>query len=356
MPRARGPFDCRLHATGHTTGGVFACPRTAPATAPSQDPREAAILSDLTQLTFGFDKAGEAYFSPDMKWIIFQASPKDMPHYQMYVAPLKWEGDRIVGLGEPTRVSPELSRNTCGFFSPDGKTLIFASTSGKEDPTVLEGGYQREGRDYRWAFPPGMEIYRADFWQAEVESAGGRQIDLARVPLTDNKVYDAECAFSPDGKWICFCSMRTGDGDIYIMRSDGTHVVQITNAPGYDGGPFFSPDGKRLVYRSDRQKNNLLQIFVADLAFDADGNITGISAEHQVTNDANVNWGPYWHPDGQHIIYATSKHGHANYELYVIRTDGTHDVRVTYTPGPDILPIFSPDGKWLMWTCKRTAE
>ena len=46
----------------------------------------------------------------------------------------------------------------------------------------------------------------------------------------------------------------------------------------------------------------------------------------------------------------------ANYELYVIRADGTHDVRVTYTPGPDILPIFSPNGKWLMWTCKRSGN
>ena len=150
--------------------------------------------------------------------------------------------------------------------------------------------------------------------------------------------------------------MRSGDGDIYVMHSDGSHPVQITHAEGYDGGPFFSPDGKHLVYRSDRNKNNLLQVFVADLAFDAAGEITGVSAEHQVTNDVNVNWGPSWHPDGQHLIYATSKHGHSNYELYVIRTDGTHDTRVTYAPGPDILPVFSPDGKWLMWTCKRTSD
>ena len=331
-------------------------PATQPVSAQAQDPREAAILSDVIQLTSGFDKAGEAYFSPDMKWIIFQASPHGMPHYQMYVAPLKWDGDRIIGLGTPTRISPEPSRNTCGFFSPDGQSLIFASTAGKEDPTVKEGGYQREGRDYRWAFPAGMEIYKADGWKEQVEAAAGKDIDLARHPLTNNDVYDAEDAFSPDGKWICFCSMRTGDGDIYIMRADGSHLVRITDNPGYDGGPFFSPDGKRLVYRSDRHKNNLLQVFVADLAFDADGNITGKSAERQVTNDANVNWGPSWHPDGQHIIYATSKHGHANYELYVIRADGTHDVRVTYTPGPDILPIFSPDGKWLMWTCKRSID
>lgn len=330
-------------------------PAPAPTTAPS-DPREAAILSQRVQLTSGFDKAGEAYFSPDMKWIIFQAFPRGQLHYQMYVAPLIWQGDQITGTGKPTRISPEPSRNTCGFFSPDGNTIIFASTAGKEDPNLKEGGYQREGRDYRWAFPTGMEIYRADNWKAEVEAAGGKDINLARHPLTNNDMYDAEDAFSPDGKWICFCSMRSGDGDIYVMRSDGTHVVQITNAPGYDGGPFFSPDGKHLCYRSDRHKNNLLQLFVADLAFDAEGNITGISAEHQLTNDANVNWCPFWYPDGQHLIYSTSKHGHANYELYAIRPDGTHDTRITHAAGPDVLPAFSPDGKWLMWTCKRSPD
>jgi TolB protein len=328
----------------------------APATQPFQDPRETAVLSDLLQLTSGFDRAGEAYFSPDMKFIIFQASPHGEEHYQMYVAPLRWENGRLAGGGTPTRISPQNSRNTCGFFSPDGQSLLFASTAGKENPDVKEGGYQREGRDYRWAFPAGMEIYKFDGWLQSMQSATNGPIDLAKHPLTDNNFYDAECAFSPDGKWICFSSMRSNDGDIYVMRSDGSHIVQITDAPGYDGGPFFSPDGKRLIYRSDRQKNNLLQIFVADLAFDADGNITGKSAERQLTNDVNVNWCPYWHPDGRHLIYASSREGHANYELFAMRDDGSHTVRITYTPGPDILPVFSPDGKYLMWTCKRSAN
>jgi Tol biopolymer transport system component len=201
-----------------------------------------------------------------------------------------------------------------------------------------------------------MEIYKFDRWLAEVKNSAGKAVDLAKYTLTDNKFYDAECAYSPDGKWICFTSMRSNDGDIYIMRADGSHLVQITDAPGYDGGPFFSPDGKRLVYRSDRQKNNLLQIFVADLAFDEEGNITGKSAERQLTHDVNVNWCPYWHPDGRHLIYASSREGHANYELFAMRDDGTHDVRITFTPGPDILPVFSPDGKYLMWTCKRSAD
>ena len=123
---------------------------------------ESEILENPIQLTHGFDKAGEAYFSPDMSWIIFQACPSGEPRYQMYVAPVKWSfidepmppgpkryntplpggltmprQDNILGIGWPVRISPKNSRNTCGFFSPDGNSLIFGSTSGKEDPGEL---------------------------------------------------------------------------------------------------------------------------------------------------------------------------------------------------------------------------
>src|SRR5215831_8988938 len=89
---------------------------------------ESDTLSEVVQLTRGFDRAGEAYFSPDMKWIVFEAVPKGQQHYQMYLARLTYAGEKITGAAEPIRISPEPSRNTCGFFSPDGKSLIFAST------------------------------------------------------------------------------------------------------------------------------------------------------------------------------------------------------------------------------------
>jgi Tol biopolymer transport system component len=334
---------------------------------------EAAMLSDVVQLTSGFDRAGEAYFSPDMRWVIFQATPKGQRHYQMYVAPLRWERvemqgpiyatplpmkrppgyDRLAGLGTPVRVSAEPSRNTCGYFSPDGRSLIFASTAGKEDPGEAESGYQRQGGSYRWEYPKGMEIWRADGWREAVSKADRGKADLSPRRLTDNDAYDAEGAYAPDDKWIVFTSNRTGDLELYAMRPDGTGVTQLTHTPGYDGGAFFSPDGKRLVYRSDRKGNDLLQIFVADVDRDASGNILGLSNERQLTHDANVNWGPFWHPDGRHIIYATSAHGHQNYELYLMRDDGSAQRRVTHWTGFDGLPAFSPDGRWLMWSSKR---
>src|SRR3954470_12763860 len=77
---------------------------------------EADSLSDIIQLTSGFDRAGEAYFSADMQWIIFQATPKGEKQYHMYVAAVKQEGGNISGIDTPIRISPANSRNTCGSF------------------------------------------------------------------------------------------------------------------------------------------------------------------------------------------------------------------------------------------------
>jgi len=381
---------------------------------PTPPTSEAAMLSDAVELTHGFQRAGEAYFSPDMKWIIFQASMKPDEDYQMYVAQLKWSengaagnANAIVGLNLPIRITPIPSWNTCGYFSPDGESLIFASTALKPKMTEEPGGYQREKGSYRWKTPPGAEIFRADGWKGAVAAvAAGGSVDLAKHPLTDNSVYDAECAYSADGKWIVFAerveeakpaappadpgsllkdvgqgkpadpttaASQSPNTELFAMRSDGSKKVRLTSAPGYDGGPFFSPDGKRVAYRSDRKGNNLLQVYVADLVFDASGDITGLANEKQLTTEISpgatpahgktdakiqpaINWTPFWHPSGKHIIWATSAHGHSNYELYLMRDDGSHKTRVTFTNGFDGLPVFSPDGKWLMWTSNRGPE
>src|SRR5262245_37974111 len=171
-----------------------------PATQPAGS--EADTLSDVLQLTSGFDRAGEAYFSADMKWIVFQAVPKGEKQYQMFIAPVTYRDDRITGISTPMRISPQNSRNTCGSFAPDGSAIIFAATAGKENPEEPASGYQREGRDYRWSYPEGMEIFRFDNWKgALMKAAPDSIVDLARHALTDNKAYDAECAFSKDGKW-----------------------------------------------------------------------------------------------------------------------------------------------------------
>src|SRR5690606_23778390 len=152
----------------------IALPSAQPAAQPPADAEpvlhvpEETLLSDVRQLTTGkmFAAAGEAYFSPDGKWVIFQATPHGQEHYQMYVARLGEDGP----FEAPYRVSDEPSRNTCGYFSPDGSAILLASTAGKEVADEPKAGYQREGRDYRWSFPGGMELWLWPSWEHAVRN------------------------------------------------------------------------------------------------------------------------------------------------------------------------------------------
>ncbi len=85
-------------------------------------------------------------------------------------------------------------------------------------------------------------------------------------------------------------------------------------------------------------------------------NIDG-SDQQQLTSLAMMSWAPYYHPSGRYLIFATNKHGFANFELYPVDVDGKHPpVRVTHTTGFDGLPVFTPNGKQLSWTTNRTAN
>ncbi|MFO0830113.1 MAG: hypothetical protein U0572_18370 [Phycisphaerales bacterium] len=332
---------------------------------------EQGALQNHVQLTMPerFVKAGEAYFSPDDQRIVFQAVevPKagETPDefYSMYVADVvRGEGGKISGIANVKRVSPKGSANTCGWFDPnDPMTLYFATTMGP--PTASEPpGYQRGTGRYRWMFPPEMRIVMADLKKIGQDGAALTQV------VGDGKAYVAEGSISPNGKYLIYCDLAQGQGDIFVMNRENGEKKALVVAPGYDGGPFFAPDGKRIVYRSDRNGDNMLQVFVSDLAFDAQGHIIGLAEEHQVTRDGNVNWAPYFHPNGKFLVFAGSGVSHRNYEVFSVDADtlsrdgikqsryGTNMRRVTQADGADVLPVFSHDGKWMMWTAQRGPD
>ena len=313
----------------------------------AQDSVEPTFLSNVRQVTSGFEKAGEGYFSPDGEAIVYQAIKADYPFYQIYTQPL--EG------GEPKLISTGRGRTTCSYFSIDGKQILFASSHLDPKLEVTEADAIRQAeedrrsgvrRRYQWDFDPHMDIFVGDL--------DGKSLKR----LTDAKGYDAEGAWSRDGKLIAFCSDRDGDPDIYVMNADGTHLRQLTDAPGYDGGPFISPDGKWVVFRSDRKEKDMLQIYVIGI----DG-----KNETALTDNVGVNWGPYWHPTEPYLIWAGADHSNPdarpNYDLWLARYHAEggkftidEPVRVTDSPAADVLPVFSPDGKRLMWTSTRTED
>lgn len=346
---------------------------------------EQGILADQVRLTSpdDFAKAGEAYFSPDGQWIIFQAVPAPLdngepdPFYTMYIARLLYnEEGNITGLDKAKAISPLGSANTCGFFHPTKYgTIIFGSTIGAPSETTPPG-FQRESSKYSWMFPTETEVVERfcpslPAWKGQRGRIGENRSVMQLRNLTNREGYDAECAFSPDGRYIVYASMidETNLCDLFIMDTKLKKTVPVVTAPGYDGGPFFSPDGTRICYRSDRAGDNVLQIYIAHLTFDENGLPTGISHEYQLTTEPEVvNWAPFWHPSGKYLLYTSSAMGHFNYEAYLMDATapedpnaeltayGTNKTRITHATGFDGLPVFSPDGKWMMWTSQRTDD
>ncbi len=269
----------------------------------------------------GFEKAGEAYFSPDGLDVIFQAVPIGEKHYQIYVMNLEE--------GVPKMVSTGKGACTCGYFRPDGEKIIFASSH--EGPKTEEKTATTE--KYTWDLTPYMNIYEANLDGSDLRA------------LTTGPAYHAECGYSPDGKEIVYASNADGSMNLYRLKVDDFSTTQLTYTDYcYNGGPFFSPDGAQIVFRADPKKKHFLQIFLID----RDG-----LYQRQLTDNGAVNWAPYWHPNGKWIAYTTSIHGHHAYEIYLMDIETKNEYRVTYNPNFDGLPSFSSDGKKMLWTSKR---
>lgn len=304
-------------------------------------------LKNLRQLTFGGDNA-EAYFSFDDRQLVFQATNEAWGASCDQIYTMGFDGtDPAVA---PKLISTGKGRTTCSYFLPGDQEIVYASTHlADEDcpevPRVIDGKYV-------WPVFSSFDIFVAD-----LEGNVLRQ-------LTDEPGYDAEATVSPDGKSIVFTSDRSGDLELYTMDIDGGNVKQITNGLGYDGGAFFSPDSKQLIFRASRptaaedvktyrellarglvQPTNM-ELYVCN----ADG-----SELRQVTDLGKANWGPFFHPSGEKVIFASNHHQPSGrtFNLFMINLDGTGLEQITFDETFDAFPMFSYDGKQLVFSSNR---
>lgn len=306
-------------------------------------------LRNVRQLTFGGDNA-EAYFSFDDKWIIFQkTNPKEgVQCDQMFIGKVPGPGEKFTY----KMVSTGKGRTTCGAFTKDGKHVIYASTHlGSPDcPPVPDRA--KYGNRYIWPLYDSYDIFMADY--------DGRIVKQ----LTNAKGYDAEATLSPDGKKMVYTSTKSGDLELWVMDLKTGKEKQVTNLLGYDGGAWFSPDGKKLIWRASRPKTpeaikeykellaeNLvaptnMEVWVAD----ADG-----SNARQVSSFGQANWAPSYMPDSKRILFASNheyKRGFP-FNLYMMNEDGSQLTKVSRDKGFDAFPMFSYNGKMLLFCSNR---
>jgi Tol biopolymer transport system component len=325
----------------------------APAFAQTDAVKEQAFITNARQLIYEGKRSGEGYFSEDGKKLIFQSERLDEnPFYQIYTLDLETGDVELVSTGD--------GKTTCAYFQwGGGSKILYSSTH--QDPKAKQKQKDEldfrsigQKRRYSWDYDATMDIFAA-------EQDGKNPKNLTNVVG-----YDAEGSYSPDGKKIAFCSMRdvynrkltpeeqkllevdpSFYGEIYIMDADGKNVKRLTNYGGYDGGPFFSPDGKRIIWRRFTPDGVSAEIYTM--------NIDGTDVK-RITEFKSMSWAPYYHPTQEYIIFASNKLGFSNFELYIVDTAGLKEpVQITHTDGFDGLPVFSPDGSKLAWTSTRTS-
>ena len=134
-------------------------------------------LTNLRQLTFGGENA-EAYYAFDGSRLIFQTRREGVPCDQIYTMALDGTDAQMVSTGD--------GRTTCGYFFPDGESIVYASThlGGAECPP--EPSFEQ---GYVWAMYDSYDIFTAN-----PDGSG-----LTRITETDG--YDAEAT-------QCFAEFR----------------------------------------------------------------------------------------------------------------------------------------------------
>ncbi len=312
---------------------------------------ERSFLSRVRRLTVEGKRAGEGYWSPDGKKLVFQSERDPAnPFYQIFVLDF--------ATGDTKRISPGVGKTTCAFFRPGSDEIMFGSTH--LDPKSLQ--YQKDELDFRAS---GKQRRYAWDYDAEMDIFAYSEKTGALTQLTTAKGYDAEGGYSPDGQWIVFSSMRDAYNrtlsaaeqkqleldasyfaEVYIMKADGSGQRRLTDWAGYDGGTFFTKDG-RIVWRHFDENGLIANVWTMK----ADG-----SDKKQITDFGAMSWAPYEHPSGEYFVFASNKLGFENFEVFMVDKDGAKEpVRITYTDGFDGLPVPSPDGTQMAFTSARSG-
>ena len=220
-------------------------------------------------------------FSPDGQYVYFTSYMEDEPH--IYMLNLKTNSVDLI--------SSQTGLNTAPAVSPDGKTIACVLTKdGNSEIYLLDRkGKIKKRLTYYWS------IETAPTW-------------------------------SPDGKEIAFTSDRTGSPQIYIMDREGLNIRRISYQGNYSDSPCWSPRGDRIIFTS---RNGRFRIVSVD--------VTG--KDFRVLTDLGDNENPEFSPDGNHIVFTSTRLGKK--EVYSMDIFGQNQRRISNGGGYSN-PAWSP--------------
>jgi Flp pilus assembly protein TadD len=151
---------------------------------------------------------------------------------------------------------------TDGFWSPDGRSIVFARATAK-DP------YPRSGKLPSYAGASDETSIQYDLYRIPFnEGKGGRPRPIAGA--SDNGMSNTFPKVSPDGRWIVFVRCRNGqlmrpDGQLYIVPFEGGQARRMRcNTPLMNSWHSFSPNGRWLVF-SSKGRSPYTQMYLTHL-------------------------------------------------------------------------------------------
>ncbi|MBM3767064.1 MAG: hypothetical protein FJW32_16875 [Acidobacteria bacterium] len=169
---------------------------------------------------------------------------------------------------------------------------------------------------------------------------------------------NAEAYWAPDGRRIVFQSTRDPYqcDQIFVMNADGSDQKLVSTGKGRTTCAYFLKDNKHIVYASthetspacppppDRSKGYVwgvfpgYELYVASL----DGAIKKkLTAMPGYDAEATVNF-----KTGR-LVYTSMESG--DLDLWTMKPDGTDKKQITRSKGYDGGPVFSRDGKQIVW-------
>ncbi len=161
--------------------------------------------------------------------------------------------------------------------------------------------------------------------------------------LTGESGLNLDPALSPSGDRIAYASDR-GGGTLEIWLADlkGGQPVQLTRNGADNSDPVFSPDGRLIAFHSEQDHGGVYVMPVQG------------GEERRI---ADFGRGPQFSPDGTQIAYWVGDIPSGDARIYVIPSAGGTPRRIDgacgYAAGS---PLWSPDGRYLLYWCKSHIE
>jgi Tol biopolymer transport system component/DNA-binding winged helix-turn-helix (wHTH) protein len=215
------------------------------------------------------DETGPS-LSPDGNQVAFSWNGPQEDNYDIYV--------KLVGVGEPVRLTRAPERDENPTWSPDGRQIAFVRRT------------DRRGEVFVMPALAGAERRVASF-------------------VLDSSRRSTRLSWSPDGKWVAIGGQLSASEPfcLWMVEIDGSETRRLTTPPGpdwlVDWGPVFSPDGHRLAFVRGKSMNNA--IFVLPLS----PTLAPAGEPVQVVNDPRRTIVDLaWTPDGGSLVYSWGGH------------------------------------------------